>query len=88
VGFQHRRFHYACGTEKVQRSELVVKLAIAEFEEYVLIHQNQVLFERFQQKADSLWVPTTYRTGNIVKLSSIMFSCPISHLYKNLRELL
>jgi hypothetical protein len=74
--------------EKVQRSKLVIKLAIVEFEEYVLIHQNQVLFERFQRKADSFWVPTIYRTGNIVKLSSIGFSCPISHLYENLRELL
>jgi hypothetical protein len=34
--------------EKVQRSELVIKLAVAEFEEYVLIHPNQVLVKRFQ----------------------------------------
>jgi Uma2 family endonuclease len=62
--------------------------AIAEFEEYVLIHQNQVLVERFQRKADNLWVPTIYRTGDIVELSSIRFSCPISHLYEKLEQLL
>lgn len=66
----------------------MLTLAIAEFEEYLLIHQNQVLVERFQRKAYILWVPTIYRTGDIVELSSIKFSCPISHLYENLEQLL
>jgi Uma2 family endonuclease len=60
---------------------------ITALEEYVLIHQKQVLVERFQRKADNLWVPTIYRTGNIVELSSIEFSCPIDHLYENLEQL-
>jgi hypothetical protein len=76
------------GWKKVQRSELVIKLAIAEFEEYVLIYQNQVLVERFQRKANSLRVPTIYRMGDIGELSSIRFSCPISHLYEDLGQLL
>jgi Uma2 family endonuclease len=61
---------------------------IADFEEYVLIHQNQVLVERFQRKADSLWVPTIYRAGDRVELTSINFSCPISAFYENLEQLL
>jgi Uma2 family endonuclease len=62
--------------------------AIAEFEEYLLVHQNQVLAERFQRKSDNLWVPTIYRTGDTIELTSIGFSCPISNLYENVAQLL
>jgi Uma2 family endonuclease len=62
--------------------------AIARFEEYALIHQNQILVERFHRKADNLWVPTIYRTGDRVEFTSIQFSCPISDLYENLEQLL
>ncbi|NJK53353.1 MAG: Uma2 family endonuclease [Leptolyngbyaceae cyanobacterium SU_3_3] len=61
--------------------------AIAEFEEYLLVHQNQVLVERFQRRADNLWVPTIYRSGDMIELTSIGFSCPISDLYTNLSQL-
>jgi Uma2 family endonuclease len=61
---------------------------IAEFEEYVLIHQNQVLVERFQRKSDNLWVPTIYHAGETIEFTSIGFSCPISALYENLAELI
>lgn len=62
--------------------------AIAEFEEYLLVHQNQVLVERFQRKSGNLWVPTIYRAGDTIKLTSIDFSCPISALYDNLAQLI
>lgn len=61
---------------------------IAEFEEYLLVHQNQILVERFQRKSDNLWVPTIYRAGETIELTSIGVSCPISDLYENLGQLL
>lgn len=61
--------------------------AIAEFEEYLLIHQNQVMAERFQRKSDDLWVPTIYQSGETLELSSIGFPCPMSTLYNNLAQL-
>lgn len=60
----------------------------AEFEEYLLVHQNQVLVEQFQRKSNNLWVPTIYRGGETIELTSIGFSCPISDLYENLEQLL
>lgn len=62
--------------------------SIAEFEEYVLIHQEQVLVERFQRKSKSFWVPHIYQTGDAITLNSIGFSCPISALYENIGQLL
>jgi Uma2 family endonuclease len=61
--------------------------AIAEFEEYLLVHQNQVLVERFQRKSNNLWVPTLYRDGETIELASIGFSCPVSTFYDNLAQL-
>lgn len=61
--------------------------AIAEFEEYVLIHQKQILVERFQRKSNNLWVPQIYREGETVELSSINFTCAIAMLYENLEML-
>jgi len=61
--------------------------AIAEFEEYVLIHQKQVLIERFQRKSDNLWMPQIYRAGDQVEFDRIGFKCAIADLYENLNLL-
>ncbi|WP_366524989.1 Uma2 family endonuclease [Acaryochloris sp. IP29b_bin.137] len=61
--------------------------SIPELEEYVLIHQQQVLVERFQRKSDNLWVPQIYRTNEQVEFDSIGFTCAIADLYDNLEQL-
>lgn len=61
---------------------------IIEFEEYVLIHQKQILVEQFQRKSDNLWVPQSYRAGDTIKFASIGFSCAIATLYENIEQLL
>jgi Uma2 family endonuclease len=61
---------------------------IAEFEEYVLIHQKQILVERFQRTSDNLWLPQSYRTGDTIEFVSIGFSCAIAALYENIEQLL
>lgn len=61
---------------------------IPEFEEYVLIHQKQVLVERFQRKSENLWVPDVYRAGDTVELASIRFEGAIATLYENIAQLL
>ncbi len=61
--------------------------SIAELEEYVLVHQKQVLVERFQRKSDNLWVPQVYRMGETVEFSSIGLKCAIGDLYDNLEQL-
>ena len=61
--------------------------AIAEFEEYLLVHQNQAFVERFQRRSDNLWVPTIYRAGETIELTSIGFACLVSDLYENLAQL-
>jgi Uma2 family endonuclease len=62
--------------------------SIPELEEYVLIHQKQILVERFLRKSDNLWVPHVYRSEDLVEFSSIEFSCAISALYENIAQLL
>ncbi len=62
--------------------------AIAEFEEYILIHQKQILVERFQRKSNNLWLPKIYQAGDIIEFASIGFSCDISALYENIEQLL
>jgi Uma2 family endonuclease len=49
--------------------------SIPELEEYVLVHQKQVLVERFQRKSDNLWVPQIYRAGDRVTFNSIGLTC-------------
>lgn len=61
--------------------------AIAELEEYVLVHQQQVLVEQFQRRTDNLWVPKAYRAGDTLELSSVSVTCPIAALYENLAQL-
>lgn len=60
---------------------------IPEFEEYILIHQKQILVEQFQRQTDRLWIPQVYRTGDRVEFSSIQFSCSIAALYENVAQL-
>lgn len=60
---------------------------IPELEEYVLIHQKQVLVERFQRKSDNLWIPHIYQTGDTLSLESIKFSCPIELIYERISTL-
>ena len=61
--------------------------SVAELEEYVLVHQKQVLVERFQRKSDNLWLPQAYRAGEQVMFESIGFMCNIELLYENLELL-
>lgn len=61
---------------------------ISEFTEYVLIHQKQILVERFQRKSDNLWIPQVYRTGDMIEFASIGFTCAIEALYENIAQLL
>jgi Uma2 family endonuclease len=60
---------------------------IAEFEEYILIHQKQILVEQFQRQSDNLWVPQIYRAGDTVELTSIDFVFAIETLYENIEQL-
>jgi Uma2 family endonuclease len=59
-----------------------------EFVEYILIHQTQILVERFQRKSNDLWVPKIYSPGDTIELTSIGLSCAIAVLYENVTQLL
>ncbi|NJL84859.1 MAG: Uma2 family endonuclease [Leptolyngbyaceae cyanobacterium SM1_1_3] len=56
-------------------------------EEYVLIHQKQILVEQFQRKSDSLWIPQICRSGDTIKFVSIGFASAIEVLYENIARL-
>lgn len=58
-----------------------------EFSEYVLIHQKQILVERFQRKSDNLWMPQIYQAGDTVEFTNIGFACAIETLYENVAQL-
>ena len=62
--------------------------SIPELEEYVLIHQKQILVERFQRQSDSLWIPQINRAGEVVEFASIGLSCSIDALYESVAQLL
>ena len=55
--------------------------SIPEFEEYVLIHQSQILIERFQRKSENRWMPHIYRADDDITVSSSNFACPVLDLY-------
>ncbi len=61
---------------------------IPQLEEYVLIHQKQILVERFERKFNNLWVPQIYRAGDTIEFASIGFSCAIATLYETIEQLL
>ena len=55
---------------------------ILNLEEYVLVHQKQILVERFLRSGDNFWVTKIYRAGEQIEFVSIGFSCPIEFLYE------
>ena len=61
--------------------------SIPELEEYVLVHQKQVLVERFQRKSDNLWLPQVFRVGEKVVFESVGVEVAIADLYENLDQL-
>lgn len=72
-------------TEAFDRGDKFVHYkTIPEFQEYVLIHQKQILIERFERKYDNLWITQIYRTREIIEFGSIDFSCPIEAIYENI----
>ncbi len=60
---------------------------ISELEEYVLIHQKQMLIEQFERKSNNLWIPKTYQHGDAIAFSSIRLSCSVADLYANVAQL-
>lgn len=62
--------------------------SIPELEEYVLVHQKQMLVERFWRRAENLWVAQTYSQGSAIELVSVGFSCPIEFLYEKAEQFL
>ncbi len=60
---------------------------IPELQEYLLIHQQQVLIEKYQRQSNNLWIPHIYQAGDLITINCINFSCPIEILYQNLEIL-
>lgn len=56
-------------------------------EEYIVIHQKQILVEQFKRQSDGFWIPQIYRSEDRVEFPSIEFSCPIAALYENIAQL-
>ncbi|MDG2990186.1 Uma2 family endonuclease [Candidatus Synechococcus calcipolaris G9] len=56
---------------------------IPELQEYVLVHQKQLLVERFERKSNNLWMPQIVRDRDILELKSIGFSGMVATLYEN-----
>lgn len=76
-------------TEAFDRGEKFADYkTIPELEEYILVHQQQALIERFQHKSSSLWLPHIYQEGDKVEFASINFIVAIAALYENLDQLL
>ncbi len=61
---------------------------IPSLEEYVLVHQNQMVVERFFRDIEKdVWLPHIHRAKDKVRLKSIGFTCPIESLYENVENL-
>lgn len=61
---------------------------IPSLEEYVLVHQQQMVVERFSRDVEKdLWLPHIYRAKDKIRLKSIGFTCPIEVLYENVENL-
>lgn len=60
---------------------------IPQLEEYVLVHQHQVLVEHFQRQSNTLWLPQIYRPGDQVEFASINLSVAITTLYESVDQL-
>jgi hypothetical protein len=61
----------------------VTAVTIPELKEYVLVHQKQMLVERFERKFDNLWVSQIVRDRDTLELKGIGFSEMVAALYKN-----
>jgi Uma2 family endonuclease len=73
-------------TEAFDREEKFLDYkTIPTLEEYVLVHQKQILVERFLLK-DRSWVAEIYHAGEQVEFASIGFACPIEFLYEGARQ--
>jgi Uma2 family endonuclease len=76
-------------TESVDRGEKFASYqTILELEEYVLVHQRQMVVERFSRQSNGLWRPQVYSTGDQLDLESVEFSCPIEFLYEKAERFL
>ncbi len=76
-------------TEAFDRGEKFANYkTIPELEEYVLVHQKQILVERFQRKSGTLWLPQIYREGDQVEFTSINFTAAIASFYESIDQLL
>jgi Uma2 family endonuclease len=75
-------------TESFDRGEKFSNYkSIATLEEYILIHQDQVLVEQFERRSAQLWLPTIYHSNMPVCFKSIDLTCPIEDLYLGLELL-
>jgi hypothetical protein len=61
----------------------VTAVTIPELKEYVLVHQKQMLVERFERKFDNLWVSQIVRDRDTLELKGIGFSEMVAALYEN-----
>lgn len=61
---------------------------IPSLEEYVLVHQDQMIVERFFRDIEkNVWLPHIHRAKDMVRLKSIGFTCPIESLYEKVENL-
>ena len=61
---------------------------IPSLEEYALIHQRQMVIERFFRDIEKdIWLPHIHRAKDQVRFKSIGFTCPIEALYENVDSL-
>jgi Uma2 family endonuclease len=75
-------------TEPFDRGNKFTDYKVIEaLEEYVLIHQRQVLVEKFQRRSNALWMSEIYRAGEMLELTSVSLICPIEALYENIAQL-
>jgi Uma2 family endonuclease len=61
---------------------------IPTLEEYVLVHQKQILVERFWRRSNGLWLAQTYLPGEKVEFASIGLTFPIAFLYEKVEQFL
>jgi len=61
---------------------------IPELEEYVLVHQKQVIVERFWKVSGGQWLEQRYYADDRIEFKSIGFACPIEFLYEKAEQFL
>jgi Uma2 family endonuclease len=76
-------------TESADRGEKFANYqTISDLEEYVLVHQRQMVVERFSRQSNGLWRPQVYLAGDQLELASVEFSCLIEFLYEKAEQFL